>query len=254
MKQLRRHFHQHRRKILLISPVIVFIFMGPSIAIDWFSDKRPTVTLEPTHIAVNPGDIFSVALSVASEQAINAFDVTVEFPTEQLDAIAASSTNDSIADLWVSKPTTHNASGTVTMIGGTTKQGGWRGNGELAQITFRARDSGVATLHLGSVLVLAHDGKGTDTGAQTVDAELIVQALTKTDASVISGSGGATYLIRSPIQPSTDLTGDGKTTIADLSAFMPHLSKPYMAQADFNQDGSVTIQDLSIMMGSVITK
>lgn len=216
---------------------------------DWFSRESPSISLEPANTAVNIQESFSITIKAHSKQPVNAFDVTLSYPTDTL-LLATTSIENSIIDLWVKKPQIQHASGTVRLIGGVTATGGWRGDGELVVLTFEALRVGAPTLQISAVSVLAHDGAGSNTNATVKTADVIIQTLTAQQAPPTQKN--VTYLVRRETAPPTDINNDGKVTVRDLSIFMSDLKKPYEPRSDFDQDGIVSIKDLSIIFSAVI--
>ncbi len=108
------------------------------------------------------GATFTVSVNVSSpDQAINAADVVVGFPTDRLQVLSTSK-GGSIISFWVEEPSFSNADGTVRLQG-VIPNPGWKGSGgRLLSITFRAKSEGSASLRFISGSVLANDGQGTN--------------------------------------------------------------------------------------------
>jgi hypothetical protein len=67
--------------------------------------------------------------------------------------------------------------------------------------------------------------------------------------TVATPASQASVVAISEEPPSTDINGDGKQTIADMSIFMLHIMGSDL-RYDFNQDGKVNTSDLSILMSA----
>lgn len=187
------------------------------------------------------GDTFTVDVMVMSRIPVNVFAGVVEFDPDLLQ-VASIDYNTSIADLWAEKPWYENGAGTINFAGGSTMPGGFRGTGSLVRITFETTHGGEAKLTLHEPRILIHDGLGTD-ASLPASIDTIVSIGTP-NLIVQTNKKMAAPLILKDAPPSTDLNGDNKQTLADVSIFMLHMSTQN-PRSDFNQDGTVGIADLS---------
>ena len=209
-------------------------------------EKTISVSIEPQHGTAVIGESFTIEVIVDSPTSVNVFKGLIQFDSEKL-AVSSIDYNTSIADLWAEEPWYSNGDGTINFIGGTTKSGGFIGDGTLLSVTFTAKASGEASIYLKDMQILAHDGLGT-TLPVSIPIDTIfaisteqLQSETKLDMSV----SGPTVTVF-PAPPDTDLNDDGKQTIADTSIFMADIVTRNL-RSDFNQDGVVNLKDLSIL-------
>lgn len=125
----------------------------------------PIFRLSAAEIYISPekdkfrvGETIKVELRLSSLELVNAFEIILFYPPEKVRPVAFKDKN-SLINLWVKKPAVASA-GKIFFTGG--KIGGFRGDGLLAEITFRAEAPGAASLTFSpDSLVLRHDGLGT---------------------------------------------------------------------------------------------
>lgn len=204
------------------------------------------IYLEPRSGTVVTGDTFTIEVMVSSQQPVNVFQGELSFDPEKL-AVSEINYNTSIADLWAELPWYSNGGGTLNFAGGSTRPGGFTGEGSLLQITFITKKEGEATITFSQARILKHDGLGTDVqlgnpidavfsvGPERLQQEMVVEK---------SGAGPQVTILKKP--PSTDLNGDGKQTILDVSIFMSDFATQNK-KSDFNLDGVVNLDDLAIL-------
>ncbi len=204
--------------------------------------------IEPHTAIIEPDHTFIAKIVVSSPFPVNVFSGELSFNPQVLE-VESIEYNTSIADLWAEKPWFENGAGTLNFIGGTTRQGGFIGVGELITIHFKAKQEGAGTLAIKDAHVLMHDGLGTFAlMKEPIDAVFSVAPSAQDKNLIIESAIGTHYtVIQKP--PSTDLNGDGTHSIADISIFMLHLvgDDP---RYDFNQDGRVNLKDLGIIMSA----
>lgn len=215
----------------------------------------PLVTTAPADMYIIPGrgttqlnEMFVVEVMVSSRVPVNVFTGEVLFDP-RIVRVESIDYNTSIADLWAELPWYENGEGSVNFSGGTTKQGGFVGTGSLIKITFRTIEKGTTVVRLDNTRILAHDGLGTDVALRTpLDAIFEVETQV-TEATVAEPSVSTATLYVATPPPHTDVNGDGKQSLADVSMFIIHLFGDD-ARFDFNQDGYIDTKDLSILMGA----
>lgn len=235
--------------MLLASVFIAFAsFMGFLIAPS-MNDSIADMRIEPAQGVVKIGETFVVTVAVSAQIPVNVFKGEVKFDPNVL-AVDSIDYNTSIADLWAEVPWYENGEGTVNFAGGTTHAGGFLGTGSLITITFRAHANGDTLLQLVGARILEHNGLGTDVTLKApIDALFNVEESVIAEQTVASPVTTTVSLAVVPERPSTDLNGDGKHTIADVSIFMLNMlgdDKRY----DFNMDGKIDSADMSILMSS----
>lgn len=203
--------------------------------------------IEPQLGAYLIGDTFMVDIVVSSETPVNVFKGEVHFDPAVL-RIESIDYNTSIADLWAEQPWYENGAGTLSFIGGTTHRGGFIGTGDLITITFKTLHEGPATINIENVRILKHDGLGTDVAvAQPIDAIFTIGEEELAGQTVLQKSILGPTLQVVTEQPTTDLNGDGKQSLADISIFMLDLASQN-SRSDFNGDTKISTADLSIIL------
>lgn len=203
--------------------------------------------VEPRMKSIAIGDVFTVNIVVDAKKPVNVFKGEVAFDSKIL-AVERIDYNTSIANLWAEKPWYENGEGTLNFIGGTTQSGGFVGIGSLVTITFRAHGEGPAVVRIHDARILAYDGLGTDVPMGEPDEALFTVEAMVEDSEVIAVPESTTVSIAvGDVLTQTDLNGDGKQTIADVSIFMLGMlgNNP---RFDFNRDGAVNGIDLSIIL------
>jgi hypothetical protein len=155
------------------------------------SARAATLSFSPQSGTYFAGRSFSVAVVVSSpNEAMNAVQGEISFPTNDLEVLSVSDTN-SIINLWVQSPTFSNGDGTID-FGGVAVSPGFEGNdGNIITIRFEAKNSGNAPLSFVSGSVLANDGQGTDILTSMGSANFVIAPLSSAPASTASTPSGA---------------------------------------------------------------
>ena len=215
--------------------------LGPTII-----GPAANVRIEPTSGLAVVGETFVIQVIVTASVPVNVFKGLLVFDTEKLE-VASIDYNTSIADLWAEEPWYSNGDGTINFIGGTTKAGGFIGEGSLLTVTFKTKQSGEAHVAMEEMRILQHDGLGTDiTIEKPLDSIFAISSDSLEAQTVFETKlAGPTVSVVNEA-PQTDLNGDGKQTIADTSIFMTDLLTQNN-RSDFNEDGAVDLKDLSIL-------
>lgn len=191
-------------------------------------------------------EVFAVTVLVEADTPVNVFRGEIEFNADYLE-VESINYNNSVADLWVVEPWHSNGEGTINFAGGSTKSGGFIGEDTLLEISFKTKQVGNARVTFDSVEILKYDGLGTSANvAESLDAVFAISDELN-EKVVTDKRGNKAKLYVMPDTFPTDLNGDGKQSIADLSMFMSDLSGKN-PRSDFNGDGSVSLADLSILL------
>ncbi|MBU1613221.1 cohesin domain-containing protein [Patescibacteria group bacterium] len=144
----------------IVFVVIVFFFALLFRAEPAFAGA--TIFFSPASPKVNAGDVFEMGVFVKStDQAINACETEISFPTDKLEILSVSSKS-SIFNLMVQNPTFSNQSGVINFSGVILNPGYTGSAGRLITLSFRAKNSGTVKLNFNSAQVLANDGLGTN--------------------------------------------------------------------------------------------
>lgn len=231
--------------IAFVSIASILTYLGVSANI-FVSLPQADMRLSPAQFIMQSHETFTVDLVVTSSIPVNVFSGNLSFNPELL-RIEKIDYNTSIANLWAELPWYHNGEGTINFAGGTTKPGGFTGEGSLITITFEALEAGAGKIIIDEARILQHDGLGTDADlAPSIDTIVTVTDAPATQEILYTSGQSATFLATSEPR-STDLNNDGKQSIADTSIFMADLATQN-ERSDFNEDGRVTLKDLSILM------
>lgn len=230
-------------RLLIGTIIIALLGVGGSMLVDTSADMR----VEPTRGTYGVDETFTIDIVVESKQPVNVFKGELHFDPDIL-WVESIDYNTSIADLWAKRPWYENGEGTLNFIGGTTRPGGFIGTGELITVTFRTKALGDATVGMRDVRILQHDGLGSETTvADPIDSIFTIEPkLLEAETILMKNDTNNTVHVREEV-PSTDLNGDGKQSIADVSIFMRDLMTGN-TRSDLNQDGSVNNVDLSILL------
>lgn len=219
----------------------VAAFLGAAAIV---SNNKSFIHLESSVNSVKAGETFHIDVFVSADVPVNAVDISLEFPKQQIQILGID-TGESVITLWTKDPYVENNK--VILRGGTFRRG-FIGDHLIATINARASESGLAQFKTGDVSLLAGDGTGSevavaDTGEDT--ATLYVTGadgvLAKTTESAVGLKGEAVIAIV------TDIDGDGKVTLGDISRFMSAWSTKSTLY-DFNGDGMMSFRDFGIIL------
>ena len=232
---------------LVASAFIAFIAIFGISVIPNKDTSSISLYITPEKKVVPINELFEVEIKVKSDVPVNVFAGELKFDHDVL-TIRSIDYNTSIADLWAEEPWYSNGDGTLNFTGGTTKQGGFKGDDTLIRVSFETIKSSEGTITLNNPRILLHDGLGTDAALnETIDTFIVVNGEKLQDNVNMSESDSKTdyKIVETP--PSTDLNNDGKQSIADISIFMINIASDNI-RYDFNLDGEVNIKDLNILL------
>jgi hypothetical protein len=221
---------------------LVFAFAALLAASAIVSENKSFVHLESSVKSVRAGEQFAIDVYVTAHVPVNAVDLTLEFPKDQI-SIVGIDKGQSVITLWTEEPSVKGNS--VVMRGGTFRKG-FIGDHLIATINARATQTGVAEFSVGTVTLLAGDGSGSKVSvAKTGEEEksfFIIDSNGETNTeSAIGIKGDVAVLLV------TDIDGDGTVTLGDISRFMGAWSGGG-AVYDFNGDGVMTFRDFGIIL------
>lgn len=221
---------------LIASFGIFFFGQSQTAAVGSFS-------LSPSAAVVSTENTVTVDLVVSTDTSVNAFGGTILFD-ETILAVEKIDYNTSIADLWAKAPWYEKGSGTISFGGGTTKPGGFIGQGILLTITFKAQLPGKASVSVEDIQILEHDGYGTPLTTDTeIDSILTIVPHTTSQEE-------KSIVIVRPETVTSDLNGDGNVSILDVSIMLGYLASGDI-RGDFNGDNRVSLSDLSNLMSDL---
>lgn len=242
-----KRFSLHRGTIggpVLVGAAIVAFITLVSVLLPQFASTR--IFIQPEEGRTTVGEIISIDVVVEANEPVNAFAGDVVFDNEVF-SVERIDYNTSIAELWVTEPWYSKAENTVYFAGGTTRTGGFTGNGVLMTIHLRANHDGFVDVSLQNARMLRHDGLGSDVSLPvSIDAVFTAEEEMEKSERAYVAEQRSWYQV-GDASPSTDINNDGRTTLADLSIFMLNVGSNNI-RYDLNQDGTVSIKDLSVLM------
>lgn len=233
--------------VRILGAVLLTSVVGvTSVIVSTIPHSDVEMQIEPTEGIVLVGSPLVVKIVVTSDEPVNVFQGKMSFDPEILE-VTSIDYNTSIANLWAEEPWYSNGKGTMNFAGGTTNSGGFIGKGTLVTITFKTLKRGQAAIEMEEARILRHDGLGTEVQLGTsVDAIFSISPETFRAETIVQKSVKTPEVKILADPPNTDLNGDDKKTILDISIFMVHLSTQNK-RSDFDQDGDVDLKDLSIL-------
>lgn len=215
-------------------------FLGASALV---SDNKSYIHLKSSTSAVRSGETFQIDVFAYTHVAVNAVDIKLEFPKDQI-SIMGIDTGDSVITLWTQDPYVKNNA--VIFQGGTFRKG-FIGNHKIATINAKATQTGLAQFSAEDVMLLAGDGSGSkvtvsETGKENTSLYIADESgeFTKLPDSVGLKATASIVII-------TDIDGDGIVTLADVSRFMSAWSSRLIVY-DFNGDGAMSFRDFGIIL------
>lgn len=233
-------------RILIALTIASLVGVSAALVNETRTNSEVLMWVEPNNGVVTVDDTFSIYVQLTSQVPVNVFKGHLVFDPAYLE-VTRIDYNSSIANLWAEEPWYSNGDGTLNYIGGTTKSGGFIGDGTLVTVTFKAKKTGRAILSLRDSQVLKHDGLGSDAELGTpLDAIFTVTPEQIASETVFNESLSDNEFSIVDKPPDLDLNGDGKQSMFDISIFMTHLASRNL-RSDFNQDGKVNLRDFSIL-------
>lgn len=123
-----------------------------------FAQNIPTVILESNSYSVKPGSLIELKVFSSYEQAVNVFDINIEYSSE-LFSFERAYTEGSVASIWKSLPIDAE-DGSVFLLGGSTIP--WKGDRkEIITLVFKARRVGNSSFVVKKAQFASADGTGT---------------------------------------------------------------------------------------------
>ena len=115
---------------LLASALIGFLTFASVLFMPKTEQTDTKMYIEPNELSIETNKEFTIDVFVESEEPVNAFAGVLHFDESILE-VARIEYNTSIANLWTQEPWFTKGDGTITFAGGTTRPGGFTGNGSL---------------------------------------------------------------------------------------------------------------------------
>lgn len=207
------------------------------------TSQESSIRLASSAATVKDGQPFSVSVYVSAHVPVNAVDIEVKIPPNV--EVMGIDRGESVITLWTVEP---RVEGDKVLLRGGTFRKGFVGEHLIATINAEARDSGLAEFRVTDALLLAGDGAGTTVSfdENITGAKLYVANADGTFAEgvPVSTEGAiATVVI-------TDIDGDGRVSLGDVSRFMIGWSSQSVLY-DFNNDQRMNFKDFSIILSDV---
>lgn len=197
------------------------------------------VRLETTDSLVEEGEQFSIDVYAYAHVPVNAVDITLQFDSDTVD-VTGVDIGQSVLTIWTQDPVIEDAS--VRLQGGTYRKG-FLGDHMIATINLKAKQTGQSDFEATDVMLLAGDGDGTPvTVADSLDSTVSLYIYDE-------NSSDDSISVDINVEIISDLDGDGKVSLKDISMFMSawhNKSKIY----DFNGDGKMSFRDFSIILAN----
>jgi len=201
------------------------------------STNQSYVYLSADTRTIEVGEMVSVMVSVSAHVPINAVDIKIAFPADKVEVFSVDRGR-SVLTLWTEDPII--STNSVQFIGGTFRRG-FIGKHTIASIKFRAKQSGQYEISATDITFVAGDGTGNKVtvSANSANKTMLFNFDENTSAEEIRIAVAAGVV--------TDLNGDGKVTLEDISMFMAIWNNRSQV-LDFNNDGRMTFKDFSIIL------
>lgn len=216
------------------------------------SQGGSTVTVVPTTNSLREGEPFSLDIYVNAHTEVNAVNLEIDFPTDQM-RVTGIDTGESVITLWTVDPYVDDNK--VILRGGTFRRG-FKGEHLIATINAEATETGIADISVSDQMLLAGDGAGTTVAVKDTGSDKARIYITNQDGVGPQGAsddGGATVNAFVEIKIATDIDGDGEVSLADVSRFMSAWFSRSVVY-DFNGDGRMTFRDFGIILSDSFFK
>lgn len=216
------------RHTFSFSTVAIVALMAAVLA----STESPYVRLETPQKTVVAGEQFVVNVYVGAQEPVNAVDISVQFPSEQV-TVDGIDTGNSVISLWTEDPY---VDGDAVVFRGGTFRRGFVDEHLLGRINFVANETGQARFIVNDRTLLAGDGSGSEVSGVTTEPIVVVAV----------GSDGE---LAADVELTfvTDIDNDGKVTLSDINRFIDAWRKKQWIY-DFNGDQTMNFRDFAIIL------
>ncbi len=197
------------------------------------------VRLETSAATVEAGSRFTVDVYAYAHVPVNAVDITLRFDSAAVEVLEVDR-GQSVLTIWTEDPVIEKDR--VILRGGTFRRGFIKEH-KIASIDLKAKQTGQSDFKATDVMLLAGDGAGTPVSvAEALDSAVSLYIYDENTSPESIGVDVNVKIL-------TDLDGDGKVTLKDISAFMSSWhTKDKMY--DFNGDGRMSFRDFSIILAT----
>ena len=212
----------------------ILLFLGAAVIT---SNNVSYVRLQADKTTIQSGQSFSLDVFAYADVPVNAVDVTLRFQPDAVEVTGVDK-GQSVITLWTEEPIIEKDR--VILRGGTFRKG-FIGEHKIATIKLKAKKSGESQFFAANVLLLAGDGKGTPVSvAKSEDSTVNFLVYDENADPANIGVNISVSII-------TDIDGDGKVSLKDISSFMGAWSNKTHVY-DFNGDGQMSFKDFSIIL------
>lgn len=222
---------------------MIFAFAALLGATSLLSDAKSYIHLESSMNSLVAGDTFQIKVYVSTQVPVNAVDISLLFPKNQI-SILGIDTGESVITLWTKEPSVENNK--VTLSGGTFRRG-FIGDHLIATINAKATETGVAKFSVDTAQLLAGDGSGSSVSVSKTGEDVATIYVNKADGTKVPSATAIGIKGDTSVVIVTDLDGDGKVTLTDISRFMGAWQLK-TSMFDFNGDGAMTFKDFGIIL------
>lgn len=203
------------------------------------SNEKNVVILSSDSNAVLVGEPFFVDVHVRAVDDINAVDLEITYPESRL-SIDSLRTGESVLNIWTHDPVAEN--GLIHLSGGTFRRG-FSGEHRIIRLRATAIQSGDIDLTFTNADLIKGDGDGSEIAMRDITKrELSLRAVSRQEAEA---EGLSREISQTELR--TDLTGDGRVTMSDISMFLSAWASRD-AVYDLDGDGQMTFRDFSIIL------
>lgn len=198
------------------------------------------VSIISSSATVKESEHFTLTIKANAQTPVNAIDITIDYPSEKM-RIDSVDVGTSVISFWAEEPYAKN--GHIYLRGGMYKRG-FMGEHTIATVRATALTSGMTQISTKETTFIAGDGMGTEVHLTKTGKEDTQIIIIPADGS-LAGKASITIL--------TDLDGDGKVDLRDISAFMGAWFTR-KSTFDFDGDGRMTFKDFSILLSDSFLK
>lgn len=203
------------------------------------SEDVSYVRLETSDATIEAGKPFSVDVFAYAHVPVNAVDITLQFDPSSVE-VTGVDTGQSVITIWTQEPAIEDEK--VILRGGTFRNGFLQEH-KIATINLKGRKIGQSLLQATDIMLLAGDGAGSPVAVAEVSGSEVSLYIYDENTSPEN------IAIAVSVNLITDIDGDGKVTLRDISAFMGSWHSKNKLY-DFNGDGRMTFRDFSIILAS----
>ncbi len=232
----------HSSRTVRVAFPLILVSVGLVGAATVLTQNTSYLVLNPSKNAIQEGDRFSIDVFVFAHQPVNAIDISIAYPPSQA-TITGIDAGASVITLWTEEPYFEN--NTVYLRGGTFRKG-FQGQHFIARINAEAKQSGIASIEAENIRLLAGDGSGSEVAVTSQQGQSSVQIQIANENGEVAGSVNIIKII-------SDIDGDGKVDLRDVSIFMSAWRNKDIIY-DFNGDGRMTFRDFGIILADSFFK